>query len=316
MNNQFWQSRLSRPFKLLALLVAFLPTLAWAADGDAYIVPVGTSVAGNIASVTQPIIIQGEVVGDVTSWSGDITVNGRVGGDVVSYTGRVVIASDAKVDGSVMSMGGGVERHALASIGIAELRPLGGSKMLSSLVGIVMPPSATIDSANAQIGRYVFGGLAGLLLLAFALLWGAIWPNRTMASGLALVAHPVAALIVGLLATVAAALVIPPLVGLLAASMIGMPLLAALIVIVHAPCVFGLAAFGRAVALWIGGSTIPMVAPPPATIAAVVLVALLVAVACAWSPLAGLCLFYLLAAPGLGAILLSRGGLLAPQLTT
>jgi len=52
--------------------------------------------------------------------------------------------------------------------------------------------------------------------------------------------------------------------------------------------------------------------PAREALVAAALLALVIAGAAALAPLWGLALFYVLASPGLGAILLSRGGLLAP----
>jgi hypothetical protein len=52
--------------------------------------------------------------------------------------------------------------------------------------------------------------------------------------------------------------------------------------------------------------------PSRATLLIGAALALLVAVGAALAPLWGMTLFYLLASPGLGAALLSRGGLLVP----
>lgn len=300
--------------RLLGLLAVMIPSLALAADGGVYEVAAGSLVSGNVATVSQDIRVDGEVTGDVTSWSGNITINGRVGGDVVSYTGRVTLAAQAEVRGSVMSLGGAVNRAPSAQISRATLLPSTGGVAVSSVITMFMPPSESSSSGSIQIGHAILGGLMGLLLAAFAFLWGALWPNRTLASAMALATHPIAALAVGLLATLSIAVILPPLASLLAASMIGMPLLVALAVLVHVPYVFGLATLGRGIALLSGGAATPTTVPSPAIVAVVVAVALLSAVACVWSPLAGLGVFYLLSSPGLGAVLLSRGGLLAPRL--
>lgn len=292
---------------LLFILAFIAPTVAHA---DAGVLVVGTDqrVIGDIATVAQPIEIAGAVTGDVTSWTGDISITGSVSGDVVSYVGTVTIGAGAQVGGSVMSVGGAVDRHALAQVSRAEI---GGSKnaALTSLAGLMLPQ--TDSAAPAAFGSAVLGIVGALLLCAFALLWGAFWPNRTLASALMLRVFPFRALVIGLLTTLALVLLAPPLFGLLAASLLGLPLLVVALVIVNLPYVYGLAATARYVAL---AQRQPMfqAAPSMATLLLIAAVAVAVALAASITPLGGLLTFYLLASPGLGAVLLSRGGLLAP----
>lgn len=298
---------------LVVLLFAalLLPAPIFAAGDDTVTVPYGSVIPGDVATTTQAIVIDGDVAGDVTSWSGDITVRGHVGGDVVSYTGTVLLGPQAHVDGSVLSIGGGVERAATAEVVRAELVGAGSNSALSSTMGLFMPRTTAGPVAPAPVGRVIFGLMTGLFTLVFTLLWAMLWPNRTLAASLTLRSSAMRSLGVGLLSTLVLALVAVPLAGVLAASMLGLPLLLVLLVLVNAPYVYGLTTLARAFNL-----REPVSPRQPlgfGVVAVVAAVALVLAVVGATAPLAALVLFYLVASPGLGAVILSRGGLIAPR---
>lgn len=297
---------------LLALVFVILPASALAGGGDTYRVSPGEHMAGDVATISQPIVVDGDVEGDVTSWSGDIMVNGHVSGDVVSYTGHVYIAASASIGGSVMSIGGGIDRAAQAQVAHATIGNANENAALSSMMGVIVPSGGTPASSSALAGRIILGLMAGLFVLAFVLAGSAIWPNRTFATALMLQAVPQRAIVVGGLSTVAVAAISLPLIGLLAASIVGLPLLLVLLVGVNAPYVYGLAAMARSLSLALGDPLRPAPVPHRSAIAALAGVAVLVAVVCALNPLGGLLLFYAIASPGLGAVILSRAGLIVP----
>jgi len=297
---------------LLALLFAILPASALAGGGESYLVPPGEHALGDVATISQPIVVDGDVDGDVTSWSGDITVNGHVSGDVVSYTGHVHIAATASIGGSVMSIGGGIDRAAQAQVAHATIGNANENAALSSMMGVIVPAGGSTVSSSALAGRIILGVMAGLFVLAFVLVGSAIWPNRTFAAALMLRATPQRALAVGGLSTVAIAAISLPLIGLLAASIVGLPLLLVLLVGVNAPYVYGLAAMARSLSMSLGDAMRPAPMPHRGAIVALAGVAVLVAAVCALNPLSGLLLFYVIASPGLGAVILSRAGLLIP----
>lgn len=295
---------------LLALLGALmLPGVAAAQGQEPLRVPAGQRVDGNVASVTQSIVVEGEVTGDVTSWGGDITVRGRVGGDVVSYAGRVIIAPTAQIGGSVLAAGGQVERSAQAQVAGQMLGGLGNGKAVASVVSLFVPSPAT-QAPNSGVANVFFGLLSALFLAAFSLLWAALWPRRTAAATATLRALPLRALGMGLLSTLVLAALLLPLAALLSATIVGLPVLVLVLLLLQLPYIFGFAtliqAFGTNDPLHgsnIGGRSV---------LAALALVALVGIVGALW-PLGGVALFYLLASPGLGAAVLSRGGVLLPR---
>ncbi|MFL5801969.1 MAG: polymer-forming cytoskeletal protein, partial [Roseiflexaceae bacterium] len=293
---------------IIFLVCLLVPGVAAAQSGDGpLVIPASETYAGNLATATRAIRVEGAVTGDVTSWSGDIVIAGRVGGDVVSYSGQVTIQSGGQVRGHVMALGGALRPDAGAVVVGQTIRGGEGSVALANLLDLFAPTGASSD--DVAVGRVLFGMALGVFLLAFCLLCIAFWPRRTTATSLTLRRSPRQALLLGLLSTLLLALALPPLIALLAATLIGMPLIVVLLALAQAPYVLGLATLVRAVG---PVPNRPAAGPERTTLLAGVALALLVGISAALAPLWGLALFYLLASPGLGAALLSRGGLFAP----
>jgi hypothetical protein len=183
--------------------------------------------------------------------------------------------------------------------------------------------TANAGGGGAAVGRALFGAALGVFLLAFTLLCIAFWPRRTGAASITLRRAPGRALALGLLTTLLLALALPPLGALLAATLVGLPLIVLLLVVAHAPYIYGLATLARAAETLRRAPAAP--GPQPgaqawpgaglnsAALGAAAVLAVLTAVVAALAPLWGLALFYVLASPGLGAVVLSRGGLLVPR---
>jgi cytoskeletal protein CcmA (bactofilin family) len=302
------------------MLCLLLPAGAAAQEREApLIIPAGQTYAGDLATIARDIQVAGEVVGDVTSWSGAIVISGRVSGDVVSYSGRVTIEAGAHVGGHVLASEAGLQLDRAAAVAGQTIRSENGGVALANLLDLFSPGNTS--SGGAAVGRGLFGAMLGVFVLALALMCVAFWPRRTAAAARTLRRMPARAAALGLLTTLLLALLLPPLAALLAATLVGLPLLLVLLAIIQAPYVYGLASLARAApgaadgndgqldstrvrptSLAIGGPTLLLAAG----------LALLVAIVAALAPLWGLALFYLLASPGLGAALISRGGLLAP----
>ncbi|HEU4322826.1 MAG TPA: polymer-forming cytoskeletal protein [Roseiflexaceae bacterium] len=292
----------------LALLLAAPQPAAAQSRDDALVIPAGTTAAGSVSTVERDIVVAGSVPGDVTSWSGDIVISGVVAGDVVSYVGRVQILSGGSVGGHVMAPGG-IDRESGGAVAGQALGGPQGSRALASLLDVLSPgPTQSGPSAEA-FGRPLFGALLGLFLLVFTLLLSALWPHRTHHTTLTLRVLPGRALVVGLLTTLLLAALAPLLGVLLTATLIGLPLLVLLLLVVQAPYLYGLAALTQVLGHRPEASAAGF---SPAVAAAALAVAVLVGVVAALQPLAGLALLYLIASPGLGAAILSRGGMALP----
>lgn len=263
--------------------------------------------SGSVATSYRDIRVEGSVIGDVTSLNGTIEILGHVTGDVVSYSGNVIVRGGASVEGNILATSGHLQLDNGALVAGQPIRGVGGSVALANLLDLF---THSADEANDTIVGNVLLGLAvGVFLLAFSLLAVAFWPRRTAAVGLALRRMPGRALLLGMLSTLLLALALPPLIALMAATLIGLPLLVVLLVLIQAPYIYGLVAVARA-----AGSDLAHAAAGinRRMITVVGVLALVVAVSMIFTPLGGLLVFYLLASPGLGAVLLSRGGLVVP----
>ena len=288
---------------LAAGLIALLPGHALAQGPAPLTVRAGEVIHGDLASVGQPIMIVGTVDGDVTSWSGSITVLGAVHGDVVSYAGSIDLGPEAQVTGSVLSLGGGVQhkgRPRVAGRTLGESPLLGGTTLVNA-ANFLQPQRGVVA---ATLSLPLISVALAILFLLLATACAAIWPQRTLGVSMALRRAPGRSAAFGLLTTALLAMLLLPMGGLIALSLVGLPLLLPLSLIVQAPYLFGLAGLGLAL-----GQRIRPAAPK--VLAAAVGSAMLLlplGLVGAVSPLWSLTLFYAAASAGLGAAILSRGG--------
>ncbi len=294
---------------LLALLLALLPGLALA-QADALVVPADEQVQGDVVTIRRAIVIDGSVQGDVTSWTGAITVRGHVSGDVVSYTGPIDLTASAQVDGNVLVLSGAVEQDSEAQV---AGRILGDVPLGSGLVASMQQVSGTPPATPTAWLLYLLISGA-MLLLTLGLVTGGmlLWLRRTTSTSAILLTLPARAGALGLITTVLLALLLVPLSLLLALSLVGLPILALLLVLLQLPFVYGIAVLAHTLSLTflrrIGSDGSPALPLALLIAAGLLLPILLLSMASlAWSA----ALFYLLASPGLGATILSRGGALA-----
>jgi hypothetical protein len=122
-----------------------------------------------------------------------------------------------------------------------------------------------------------------------------------------LVAHPVQAMLIGLLAGVALSTLLPLLATLLAITLIGLPVSVLIVLLANLPYISGLAALIQAARVSIEPR---IVALTRTTVLVAGVLILPIALVGMLSPSAALLLFYLIASPGLGALLISRMGTL------
>lgn len=287
---------------LLALLLALSPAAAHAQSAP-LVVAAGESRQGDLATLDRPILVLGVVEGDVTSWSGAITVEGEVRGDVVSYAGSVTLGPGATVGGSVLAMAGGVHDGGGVVAGrLLGVEPVAGSTLVAGLATILGRQPETVTIA---MPRPLISALLALVALGLCALLAAVWPLRSAGVAMALRRAPLRSGAVGVLTTLLAAMLLPPLASLLALSLVGLPLLLPLLITLQLPYLFGLAAAGQVLA----GAVVARDTAPALTAALGCLpVLLLVAVVGVAAPLVSAALFYLVASLGLGAAIISRGG--------
>lgn len=292
---------------VMLLLVCLVPGIARAQGEDPLTVPAGQHVDGSVATMTQNIIVGGDVSGDVTSWRGDITVSGHVGGDVVSYAGSVTVEPSARIEGSVLAAGGQLQGATTAQVAGKAFEGSGNGRALASVVTLFTQPSTQPTATSGAVSNVFFGFLVTVFLVAFSLLWAALWPRRMAATTIILQALPLRSVGLGLLSTVVLAAAAVPLTALLTATIIGLPIIAVLLLLLQLPYLYGFAAVVRALGVH---EQVALINRRTALIA--LGMAALIGVVTAILPLAGVALFYLLASPGLGAAVLTRGGVVLP----
>jgi hypothetical protein len=281
------------------------------AQNDALVVAAGQHVAGNVATITQDIRVDGTVDGDVTSWNGAITIAGRVGGDVVSYSGAVTVLPTGQIDGHIFASTGMLHQSPGAVVAGQQISGDAG-EALASLMDLLNPTSPS--SPDSLLGHALFGMALAVLLTAFCLLYWAFWPGRVALASDTLRRLPRRALTLGLLTTLALALALLPLAGVLVASVVGIPLLLALLALALALYIYGLVVLARMLSARgaIATNQAGMPTLSGRMLACTLALVLLIAVVVALAPLWGLALFFLMASPGLGAVVLSRGGIARP----
>jgi hypothetical protein len=175
-----------------------------------------------------------------------------------------------------------------------------------AVVRTAMVAQATVLPREGLIVRATLASLVGLgLLVPCALLLGR-WPLRTSVAALTLGRLPLRSIWLGLpLALALSALLLAA--ARLAITLVGLPLGALLALVAVAPLIVGLVTLARVCgALLDGRSPGPELGWPTAAVAA--LLVLVLAAATLLLPPLALALFVLLAAPGVGAAVLSRAG--------
>ncbi len=290
----------------LLLLSLFFPPAANAQEAIIHVEP-GERIEGNVATIQQDIIIDGEVVGDVTSWNGSITVNGRVYGDVISYGGMVTLGSSARVDGHVLALTGNLRKQSTATVaGQVIGEPSIGGQVVAGLVNLVGDPrsrSGTLPGALA-------GSVLVIVSLALAIASSLVWPRRTEGAGRTLLYRPWRSVALGLITTLILSAVTIMFVALLALTLVGLPFIAVVALLVQIPYLYGLATTAQAIGRRIVRSR--QITSEATTVLGASLLSTPLIVCTILTPIWGVVAFYLLAGTGLGALIISRGGAFIP----
>lgn len=301
--------KFKRTILLLAgILVAVLLPQPARAQTDVLLVPAETTIRGDVATFNRPIVIAGHVTGDVTSWSGDITVNGTVSGDVISYGGAIRLGPAAQVTGSVLTLAGQVNSRDGAAIAgqLFGVAPNDGGSATLQAAFDTLPPLDDRLAGGAGLA------LSSLFTLGMVGLLGLLWPRRLSGVRQTLATQFGPATVLGLLTSLILAIGLPLGVTMLVISLIGLPLLAPILVLLQLPYVYGFAALAQL----LGRQLLQehqALGSLAATLLGTALLLLLPTALTIWSPLAGLATFYLLASPGLGAVIRSRAGAYVPS---
>ncbi len=169
--------------------------------------------------------------------------------------------------------------------------------------------AATMLRLDAPLTRTLLGVLIWLGQVIATMLVAGLWPRRSALAGVALLDAPVRAAAVGMLMAGSLVIGAGALLTLLAATIAGLPVALVVLLLLQAPFVLGIVVVARALGPRLAGRTVARSEVDLASLAAAALLALPAAVAGSFSLAAVLPVLYLLAAPGLGALILSRGGM-------
>ncbi len=168
--------------------------------------------------------------------------------------------------------------------------------------------AATSQRFDVSVIRGLVVALSWLVQMAAVVLTIGFWPRRSAAAGMTLLTAPLQALGIGFLATAALGVVAALLLFLLTATVIGLPVAALVVLLAHIPIALGIAVGARALGLRLSGHY-PTHDFDRNLIAAAAALALPAALAMLFSASAAFLTLYLLAMPGIGALILSQGGM-------
>ncbi len=227
---------------LIVLLVLLVPPFALAnTHGDAgLVVAAGTTRTGNVATFSEPIIVNGVVEGDVTSVTGAIVVRGSVEGDVISLFGDVTFEPQAVAEGNVMAAVGHVQMDAAPAV---AGRSVFSGDLAGQGVSSLIPGSATQMTVGK---RFVVALVLSLLGLVIAALINLIWPRSIGSAARALLLAPERATGLGVVWVLLSLLVVGLGTAVLVLSLVGLALLPLWLLLAQVPFLVGLAVSGRA----------------------------------------------------------------------
>lgn len=279
-------------------LVLLLPSLvlAQAKAQPGLVIESGRTLISDVATVAQPIVIDGVVEGDVTSILGSIIVRGSVEGDVVSLFGDVTFEPQSAVEGQVMAAMGTVAlpesvQHApaaaifsgnLANQGMANLLPGNHGQQLGTL------------------DRFTVVVALGLIGIVIAALLALIWPRSIAAAARALALAPDRAAGLGLLWIGLEAIMVGAVALVCMITLIGMPLLPVLMLVAQVPFLVGLTVVAQTLGERLGVRGV-------AAVPAGALLLLIPAVSLALlSLLVAFAYFFIVGSVGIGGLILLR----------
>lgn len=285
---------------ILALIIIASPTFVFAqalrTDGDALVVRAGSTESGDIATISQPIVIDGVVEGDVTSVTGSIIVRGSVEGDVVSLFGNVTFEADSIAQGNVMAATGEVQMQAGADV--AQAGAVFNGNLSDSGAAALLPVEGNQTLTTST--RVILAVVLAILATIIASLLSLIWP-RSFASGAQIIRLATQrALGLGLVWSVLSVVVVGGIALLLIFSLVGLAVLPVLLLIAQVPYLIGLAAIAMVIGqrLNLHGPAAVLVGSLAIVLPAIGLAAISLPAAFVW--------FYLSSGVGIGGMFLLR----------
>ncbi|MCS6839386.1 MAG: hypothetical protein NZ699_15310 [Roseiflexus sp.] len=183
---------------------------------------------------------------------------------------------------------------------------------LASAAGQANMRAAILAATGQRFDDSLIRGLVAVLVwlmqMAVIVLTVGFWPRRSAVAGMTLRAAPLRALGTGVLALGALGIVSALLLALLTATVIGLPIAVGVALLAHVPVALGIAITARTLGWHLFGHYTPHNVDGRLAATAAVL-ALPAALGTLVSLPAALLTLYLLAVPGIGALILSQGGM-------
>lgn len=298
----------------LALLLPAQPALAQGGGhtvfGQEYTLGDGEHLAGDLVVLGSAAQLRPDSIvdGNVTVMGGETVIEGRVRGDVVALGGSLELGAGAEIEGDLVAFGN-VRRHAEASVrgdlvtGPDAARRLDGlTRMFDGRVA--RPPRTPVQARPSEDWSW-FGRLARQILaigtaLAAAALVSVLFPNHLNRVTRAMSTAWLQSAGVGAL-TGAVALVLAP---VLAITCIGLPVSIVLLVALGVSVLLGWTGAGQMVGARVArAANLRLTSTLAETLLGVALISLV-----AMLPCLGVLAALLVAAWGLGAVVLTRLG--------
>lgn len=257
------------------------------------------------------LAVNGHVEDDAVVFGGNLMVNGRVDGDAHAFGGNVMLGPGAVVEGDVSSFGGEVLKQdgakvegSTESFGSANIGRMVAGEIKQNLKQSKRHADHDDDEADTEHEERDGGGGFARFLLTFAMLFGLgflgqiLFPARMKELGAEVRAQPVKDGVVGLLG----ALALIPTLLVLTVTIIGIPLVLALLIVVPLVTALGFAAVASEL-----GTRMPVLVGRK-TQALVLALGLLILLVVGRIPVLGTLTLTLAAFVSLGAVIRTRFG--------
>ncbi len=309
------------------------------AIGHDLVVKSEEQVHGDVSVTNGNVTVLGTVYGNVTVVNGNADIQGKVTGDVTVTNGNVRLASGSSVGGNVVAVTGRVVREEAASVGgtvsalDVPMPDLGGSiwSPLSPAANRASPGIGRVNSPFGWFAGFVGWGMVSLLIMALGVLAALLMPARVRVAADTIQMEPGPSVVVGVIV----ALLFMPVIAVLGLgltiSVVGVVLIPVVVIAAQLLLILGLVVVGVALGRRMivadtarpigpdgaptnGYRPTPIVLQAALGMAVILSSTLLPAMFVAdWVKVILLALVFFACCLGVGALLLSRFGTLAPR---
>ena len=209
------------------------------------VIEVGSVARNQVVAVGRDLEVAGQARSDVAAVNGEVRITGTVEGDVIVLGGDARLGSTARVVGDVYVVGGAIEAATGASI---DGRSVAYPDASGAWLALLEAPVLGADSSTPLI----LGAKLALLTvwLALALVLFAAAGRQVLATSEAVRREPLRCFSVGLVGVIAM-LLTALLFNVLAASVIGLPLLLLVVLLAVILKLWGMVALFHALGDWL-----------------------------------------------------------------